>query len=54
MVPVTAICRIALMVGAMITQGCLGQSKLVLLNSACLAPAALIVRGRLGSSHFGS
>ncbi|MFJ1967299.1 DoxX family protein [Streptomyces sp. NPDC087903] len=39
MVPVTAVCWIALMVGAMITHSRLGQSGLVLLNSVYLALA---------------
>ncbi|WP_275410138.1 hypothetical protein [Streptomyces sp. SID14478] len=34
MVPVTDACWIALMIGAMITHGRLGQPKLVLLNTA--------------------
>lgn len=47
MVPVTAICWVLLMIGAMITHGRLGQYKLVLLNLAYLAVAAFIALGRL-------
>ncbi|GAB1513613.1 DoxX family protein [Actinophytocola sp. KF-1] len=46
MVPVTAVCWILLMIGAMITHGRLGQYKLVLLNVAYLALAAFIAWGR--------
>ena len=53
MVPVTAACWVALMVGAMITHGRLGQSKLVLLNSVHLALAAFIAWGRFGPWSFG-
>jgi hypothetical protein len=47
MVPVTALCWILLMVGAMITHGRLGQFKLVMLNSAYLVLAAFIAGGHL-------
>jgi hypothetical protein len=47
MVPVTAICWVLLMVGAMITHGRLRQFKFVMLNSAYLALAAFIAWGRL-------
>ncbi|MGW0948182.1 DoxX family protein [Streptomyces sp. NPDC002623] len=53
MVPVTAVCWIALMVGAMITHGRLGQSKLVLLNTVYLALAVFIAWGRFGPWSFG-
>ncbi|MFI7388135.1 DoxX family protein [Streptomyces sp. NPDC049813] len=53
MVPVTAACWIALMVGAMITHGRLGQRGLVLLNSAYLALAAFVAWGRFGPWPFG-
>ena len=43
MVPVTAVCWVLLMIGAMITHGRLGQAKLVMLNSVYLALAAFIV-----------
>jgi hypothetical protein len=48
MVPVTAVCWVLLMVGAMITHGRLGQFRLVVLNSAYLALAAFVVWGRFG------
>ncbi|WP_285563951.1 DoxX family protein [Streptomyces sp. RTGN2] len=53
MVPVTATCWIALMIGAMITHGRLGQSRLVLLNSVYLALALFIAWGRFGPWPFG-
>ncbi len=53
MVPVTATCWIALMVGAMITHGRLGQYKLVLLNAFYLVLAAVIAWGRFGPWSFG-
>ena len=52
MVPVTAVCWVLLMIGAMITHGRLGQSKLVMLNSVYLALAAFIAWGRLGPESF--
>lgn len=52
MVPVTALCWVLLMVGAMITHGRLGQFKLVMLNSIYLALAAFIVWGRIGYEPF--
>lgn len=52
MVPVTAVCWVVLMVGAMITHGRLGQFKLVMLNSVYLALAALIAWGRFGPESF--
>ena len=54
MVPVTAACWIALMAGAMITHGRLGQFKLVLVNTVYLALAVFIAWGRFGSWSFGS
>ncbi|WP_328765036.1 MULTISPECIES: DoxX family protein [unclassified Streptomyces] len=42
MVPVTALCWILLMVGAMVTHGRLGQFKLVMVNSIFLVLAAFI------------
>ncbi|MDT6987673.1 DoxX family protein [Streptomyces lusitanus] len=54
MVPVTAACWIALMAGAMITHGRLGQFKLVLVNAVYLALAVFIAWGRFGSWSFGS
>jgi hypothetical protein len=52
MVPVTAVCWVLLMIGAMITHGRLGQSKLVMLNSVYLALAAFIAWGRFGPESF--
>jgi hypothetical protein len=52
MVPVTALCWVLLMVGAMITHGRFGQYGLVLLNLAYLALAAFIAWGRLGIESF--
>jgi hypothetical protein len=48
LVPVTAACWVLLMIGAMITHGRLGQSKLVMLNLVYLALAAFIAWGRFG------
>jgi len=45
-VPVTAVCWVLLMVGAMITHGRLGQFKLVMLNSVYLALAGFVAWGR--------
>ncbi|HEY6424787.1 MAG TPA: DoxX family protein [Pseudonocardiaceae bacterium] len=52
MVPVTAVCWVLLMVGAMITHGRLGQSKFVMLNSVYLALAAFIAWGRFGLEAY--
>lgn len=52
MVPVTAACWVALMIGAMITHGRLGQAKLVMVNMVYLALALFIVVGRFGSTPF--
>ena len=52
MVPVTAVCWVGLMVGAMITHGRLGQVKLVLVNVVYLALAGFIVAGRFGPESF--
>jgi DoxX-like family len=49
MVPVTALCWILLMVGAMVTHGRLGQFKLVLVNVAYLGLAAFIAVGHLAA-----
>lgn len=54
MVPVTAVCWILLMVGAMITHGRLGQFKLVLVNLIYLAMAAFVAFGRLEPEPFPS
>ena len=52
MVPVSAACWIALMIGAMITHGRLGQLKLVMVNVVYLALAAFIAVGRFGPESF--
>ncbi|MFI5892180.1 DoxX family protein [Actinoplanes sp. NPDC051513] len=52
LVPVTALCWVALMVGAMITHGRRGETGLVLLNLAYLALAAFIAWGRFGPESF--
>jgi hypothetical protein len=52
MVPVTAVCWAALMIGAMITHGRLGQFKLVLVNVVYLVLAVSIAIGRFGPESF--
>ena len=52
MVPVTAVCWVALMVGAMITHGRLGQYKLVMLNSVYLVLAGFVAWGRFVLEPF--
>ncbi len=52
MVPVTAVCWVALMIGAMFTHGRLGQFKLVMVNVVYLALAAFIAVGRFGPESF--
>lgn len=52
MVPVTALCWVGLMVGAMITHGRLGQFGLVLVNLVYLTIAAFVAWGRLGPEPF--
>ncbi|WP_327092675.1 DoxX family protein [Nonomuraea sp. NBC_01738] len=52
LVPVTAVCWILLMVGAMITHGRRGETGFVLLNLIYLALAAFIVWGRLVLEPF--
>lgn len=52
LVPVTAVCWVLLMVGAMITHSRLGQFKFVMLNSVYLALAAFIAWGRFGPEPF--
>jgi hypothetical protein len=49
MVPVTALCWILLMVGAMVAHGRLGQYKLVMVNVVCLGLAAFITGGHLAA-----
>ena len=51
-VPVTAVCWVLLMVGAMITHARLGQFPLVLLNAGYLALAVLVAWGRFGPAPF--
>jgi hypothetical protein len=51
-VPVTALCWVGLMVGAMITHGRLGQFGLVMVNLAYLSIAAFVAWGRLGPEPF--
>lgn len=52
MVPVTAVCWVALMVGAMITHGRLGQLKLVMVNVVYVVLAVFIAIGRFGPESF--
>jgi hypothetical protein len=52
MVPVTAVCWILLMIGAMITHGRLGQFALAMLNVGYLALAAFIAWGRFSLEPF--
>jgi hypothetical protein len=51
-VPITAACWIALMIGAMITHGRLGQAKLVMVNMVYLTLALFIAVGRFGPTPF--
>ena len=53
-VPVTAVCWIFLMVGAMVTHGRRGEAKFVVLNVVYLALAAFIAWGRFGPERFTS
>ena len=52
MVPVTAVCWVLLMVGAVITHGRRGQFKLVVLTSVYLALAAFVGWGRFVVEPF--
>ncbi|MDQ0909734.1 DoxX family protein [Streptomyces canus] len=52
LVPVTAVCWILLMIGAMITHGRRGESALVVLNLAYLALAVFVAWGRFGPESF--
>jgi hypothetical protein len=52
MVPVTAVCWVLLMIGAMITHGRLGQLKFVLVNTVYLAIAVFIAWGRFGPRPY--
>ncbi|MCX4766485.1 DoxX family protein [Streptomyces sp. NBC_01275] len=52
MVPVTAVCWVLLMVGAMITHGRLGQFGFVMLNLVYFALAVFVAWGRFGPEAF--
>lgn len=52
LVPVTAVCWVLLMVGAMVTHGRRGESKFVALNLIYLVLAAFIAWGRFGPESF--
>jgi hypothetical protein len=52
LVPVTAVCWVLLMVGAMITHGRRGEYAFVVLNLIYLALAAFIAWGRFGPGSF--
>lgn len=54
MVPITALCWAALMIGAMITHGRLGQFTSVSLNVVYFALAVFIAVGRFGPESFAS
>jgi hypothetical protein len=54
LVPVTAVCWVFLMVGAMVTHGRRGEAKFVVLNLIYLALAASIAWGRFGPEPFTS
>jgi hypothetical protein len=53
LVPVTAVCWVLLMVGAMSTHGRRGESAFVVLNLVYLALAAFVAWGRFGPEPFG-
>ncbi|MFI6236582.1 DoxX family protein [Micromonospora sp. NPDC050784] len=52
LVPVTAVCWILLMVGAMITHLRHGEARFIVLNLVYLAMAAFVAWGRLGPEPF--
>lgn len=52
LVPVTAVCWVLLMVGAMFTHGRRGEWPFVLLNLTYLSLAAFIAWGRFGPESF--
>lgn len=54
MVPVTAVCWIALMVGAMLTHARLGQLQAVMLNAVYVLLAVYVAVGRFGPESFTS
>ncbi|MFB7501934.1 DoxX family protein [Streptomyces broussonetiae] len=51
-VPVTAVCWVLLMIGAMVTHSRRGEFSLVVLNVVYLVIAAFIVWGRFGPGSF--
>ncbi|MEU1748980.1 DoxX family protein [Micromonospora arida] len=52
LVPVTAICWVLLMIGAMITHLRYGEARFIVLNLIYLAVAAFVAWGRLGPEPF--
>jgi hypothetical protein len=54
LVPVTAVCWVFLMIGAMVTHGRRGEARFVVLNVIYLAFAAFIAWGRFGVEPFTS
>ncbi|PZG02188.1 hypothetical protein C1I99_03505 [Micromonospora deserti] len=52
MVPVTALCWVLLMVGAMITHLRNGEAKFIVLNLVYLALATYVAWGRFGPGSF--
>ncbi|QPP09067.1 DoxX family protein [Streptomyces bathyalis] len=52
LVPVTAVCWVLLMIGAMVTHGRRGEFKFVALNLIYLALAVFIAWGRFGPEPF--
>ncbi|MFF3513140.1 DoxX family protein [Streptomyces sp. NPDC002573] len=52
LVPVTAVCWVLLMAGAMITHGRRGESTYVMLNLIYLLLAAFVAWGRFGPGSF--
>jgi hypothetical protein len=53
LVPITAVCWVLLMVGAITTHLRRGEHPFVLLNLAYLGLAAMIAWGRFGPQSFG-
>ncbi|WP_283134738.1 DoxX family protein [Rhizohabitans arisaemae] len=51
-VPMTALCWVLLMIGAMTTHARRGEFRFAMLNLICLALAAFIVWGRFGAWSF--
>jgi hypothetical protein len=51
-VPVTAVCWVLLMIGAMVTHGRLGQTKFVMVNVVYLAIAVFVAWGRFGPRPY--